>query len=167
MLFMIILIINFSCISSTLNNRVVKNETNQNDSSRLAFYKGDTIAYVHYLVKHQSKYVGKPLSYLLNDLDFRIKTFSYSPNFRDKFRIYNLTLIANAYDSPSPPDRHGINKNMEIGIGWQNPIPKDSVNEIIIANGPPDYYGWSEMAKEYFSKQIIGNLWITYTMKRE
>lgn len=163
----IIIIIDNSCKISRTNITIVEKTITQNDSSRLSFYNGDTIAYVHYLVKNQSKYVGKPLSFLLNDLDFRINTFSYSPNFRDKFRIYNLTLIANPYNSPGPPDKYGINKNMEIGIGWQSPLPKDSVNAITISNGSPNYYSWSKKAVEYFGKQIVGNLWITYTMKRE
>lgn len=136
------------------------------DSSKLAFYKGDTIAYVNYIVKNQAKYVGKPLSVLLNDLDFKVHTFGTTTASNNKLKVFSITLSANPYNQPGKLDKNGINQNIELGVGWQTYVPKDSIKAIIVENGPPDYYKWSKRAEEYFGKQIVGNLWLNYYMKR-
>lgn len=135
------------------------------DSSKLAFYKGDSIAYINFLFKNQNKYIGKPLAYLLKDLDIGIHSFAYSPSANNRFKVTNLILSTASYGS-SPRIVNGEVQDITIGIGWQTYVLKDSINAIVKANGPPDYYQWSESAKAYFGKQIVGNLWLEYYMKK-
>lgn len=157
----------FSCQSTKINtgeNQKPFSDTLQ-DSSHLAFYKGDTISYVNYIVKNQAKYIGKPLSDLLKDLEIPIHTFSYSPNQKDRYKITNLTLSTKQYNTP-PRIINGYDQEIEIGIGWQTFVSPDSIKAIKKENGPPDYYNWSEKAKGYFGKQIVGNLWLSGYLKR-
>lgn len=158
----------YCCTTTKSNTRSVQNsvtDTLIKDSSRLAFYKGDTLGYVNYLFRNQARYIGKPLSEFLRDIDITVNTFSYSPNSRNRYKTMNLILCTKAYNEP-PRIINGRNQEIEIGIGWQTFVPTDSIKAIINANGPPNHFNWSEPAKQYFGKQIIGNLWLNNYMKR-
>lgn len=156
----------FACKSIKTSKGVVQTThiDSLQDSSRLSFYKGDTVSYINYVVKNQSKYVGKPLSELLKDLEIPIYTFSYSPNSRNRYRITNLTLSAKPYNSPGIIN--GVDQEITFGIGWQTFVSPDSIAAITKANGLPYPYKWSDKAKEYFGKQIVGNLWLRNYMKK-
>lgn len=158
----------FSCKSSkTYHTATYKNHITDTilDSNRLSFYKGDTLSYINYITKNQGKYIGKPLSSLLSDLDIPINTFYYSPNPNNRYRITNLILETKPFNIP-PRIINGVNQDFEIGIGWQTYIPTDSVNAIVSDNGAPNYYKWSKKAQQYFGKQIIGNLWLRNYLKK-
>lgn len=157
----------YSCKSAKTNKSSNQNSSVDTigDRNRLSFYKGDTVAYINHVVKNQDKYIGKPLSVLLKDLDVPIHTFYYSPNSNNRYKITNLILETKPYGAPSQII-NGENRDLEIGIGWQTFVPTDSIDAITKANGSPDSYKWSEKAKAYFGKQIVGNLWLRNYMKR-
>ena len=154
-----------SCRTSKISNHMEMQHA-QEDSGHFAFYKGDSVAYINYFYKNQSKYIGKPLSTLLKDMDFKIYQFSYNgPNKKDG-KIYSISLNVNSYYFQRKIDKKKNNIDIEIGIGWQTFVPMDSIIAITRENGPPNYFNWSKKAEAYFSKQIVGNIWLYDYMKR-
>ncbi|MEQ1554707.1 MAG: hypothetical protein ABL929_11040, partial [Ferruginibacter sp.] len=155
----LVLMFYYSC---KITKPIIDNKPNENtpteilkDSGRLASYNGDTIGYINYIYKNQIKYIGKPLSELLNDLDFKINQFNYvGPHKRDG-KIYSVILQANPYGQNGPLDASKINQNMVLGVGLQTFVLQDSIKEITAANGTPNYFNWSKKAETYFSKQIV------------
>ncbi|MFN3667074.1 MAG: hypothetical protein ACK4S0_12985 [Sediminibacterium sp.] len=172
--FIVILVGFFSIYSCKAPAKVIASGVGKNsikdtlvDSSRLSVYKGDTLGYLNYLVNNQEKYKGKPLSYFLSECELSIKRFSYWPNSKDRNKIYNIELSANEIGQASTIGKNGEVGYIEIGIRWQTYVPYDSIQLIYDFNGPPDRGRWSQMAKEYFGRQIVGNLWLNYYMKRK
>lgn len=164
----------FACFSCKISKPYLQLQTDSKivsdtlkDSIRLAVFKGDTIGYLNYLIRNQEKYRGKPLSVFLNDVDLTIMRFSMWPNPKDRRIIYNIELSANEMGHPSKIGKNGEIGYIEIGIRWQTYVPYDSIKAINDANGSTDRGRWSKKAEEYFGKQIVGNLWLNYYMKRE
>lgn len=149
----------FNSVSqSTMKDTIV-------DSSRLSFYKGDTIAYVNYIVRNQIKYIDHPLSNLLDDLEFEIRQFSFMPNLKNMYRCSTIVLTANSIENPGKPDKNGINQNIAITLGFKTPVSVDTIFKIIRNNTPPGNK-WSQEANTFFGKQIVGKLLLNYYMKR-
>lgn len=78
----------YSCNSSKPTNN-----TNKYSRNSLVFFKGDTVAYLNNLIKNKSIYVGKPISYLIQDIKYPIKSFATSIT-PDKRISLGLALIA-------------------------------------------------------------------------
>ena len=167
LVFLSITLISFSYQTPRTVNATVNNNSNTlQDSSRLSFYKGDTIAYVNFIYRNMAKYVGKPLSVLLKDLDFKINQFIPNVPHKRDGKTYGISLIPGEYWQHRKLDTNGDNQDIALGVGWQSFVLRDSIKLIITANGPPNYYCWSPKAEEYFGKQIVGNLWLYNYMKR-
>ena len=164
---LLVLALNVCCHScktpKTINSEVANN---LQDSNRLSFYKGDTIKYINFLYNHQDKYKGRPLSVLLTDLD--IKVYRFRPNVPPKRdgKTYGMVLEFSENDiGGSIIDNYGNRQNLELGIGWQTFVLRDSITAILKADESSNYK-WSEKAEEYFGKQIVGNFWLMNYMKQ-
>ena len=164
---LIVLAITLFCYScNTPKNINLEKSTTFQDSNRLSFYNGDTIKYINYLYNHQAKYIGLPLSILLSELD--IKVYRFRPNVPQKRdgKTYGIVLEFSENDISAPIiDNYGNRQNLELGIGWQTFVLRDSITGILKADESLNYK-WSEKAEEYFGKQIVGNFWLMNYMKQ-
>ncbi|MEQ1553576.1 MAG: hypothetical protein ABL929_05320, partial [Ferruginibacter sp.] len=160
--------ISFYCACNTTKsaNITANNTIALQDSNRLSSYKGDTIGYINYIYKNQAKYIGKPLSILLNDLDLKVYQFGYNGPHKRDGKIYSISLNTNAYGNHVRVDKFGNDQEIELGVGFQQYVLHDSIKEIRKLNGTPNYGNWSKKAEEYFGKQIISNLWLYNYMNR-
>ncbi len=156
-----------SVLSFCNNSKKFTNSNNQSNSDdiNLSFFKGDTIAYLNSIIQNKAKYLDKPLSELLKDLEFPIKKFNSS------------YLVDNRYQSPSISLETGgffdskTSKIYECGplyiyVLWKTSVPRDSIQMIYQKNGIDDHNKWSIEAETYFGKQIIKDLNLPDYLKR-
>ena len=139
------------------------------DSNSIAFFKGDTLAYVNNILKNKVKYIGKPLSYLIKDIEYPIKSFTAGSTL-DKRISMSISLIADEYNIYRKIGSDRVFEHLVINIDWQTPVSMDSINAIYSANGTSisDRYKWSNKAKVFFGKQIIKDLQLPdYILKQK
>lgn len=128
----------------------------QDDSSHkpLASFNKDTAAYLAYnFVQHKEKYVNKPFSVLMNDLEFPIMTFMAGDFSINKFVYVDLSIFS--YDHNKTFIRRQLDlKPFDLIIMWATPIKKDTARAIIVKGGGH----WSQESSDYFGKLIVGDV---------
>lgn len=135
---------------------------------RLAWFKGDTTAYLNFIVSKKQDYIGKPLSVFLNDLELPISSFS--PSISQKNKTQTSGILIQTVDLTSYYNKidNSDNKAYRIGITWQSLQRMDSVQAILNNNmkaGVPSTE-WSLIAKEYFGKIIVGDIRLPYYLAK-
>lgn len=142
----LIILSDFSC------QRALIKSTIKNPNS-LAFFKNDTSAYLNNIMKHKDVYIGKPISYLIQDIEFPIATFSttFTPD-----NEYCLLISLNSGDGIFHPKETRIPKQMIIDIFPNQWISIDSINAIRMENGPQQSRKWSVKTNNYLGKFIVG-----------
>jgi hypothetical protein len=115
----------------------------------------DTMYYVQteFIAKKQ-KYINKPLDSILNDLKIDIKSYIPGSAHNNKYITPNISLSfctknETNYRSALP----GVIKPVIVWVAWQNPLPKDSVHNLLVKSIDPGDWGVAE--RKYFGKQIV------------
>lgn len=134
--------------------------TNTDTIRRLASYNGDTAAYLANMVKNKEKYIGKPLSVFLQELETPIVSFS-APSTLRKTENSSLRLLTNDGVTHYQKLNNG-QAAFEIGIDWKI---MQSMEDVKIVKNKNVQEGrspteWTRWAKEYFGKNIVGNIYI-------
>ncbi|HEX6431346.1 MAG TPA: hypothetical protein VF008_26830 [Niastella sp.] len=116
-------------------------------------FNKDTLKYVQSnFIARKDYYVGKEFGVLLNDLQVPIQKYvtgsshleGISPFITVKFYT-NLEIYAKETQRINP---------VIMNIEWKTPVPYDQANEL----SRKYHMNWSEEVKNYYSKQVIGNI---------
>jgi hypothetical protein len=130
-------------------------------SGKLSSFDNDTAKYLANLVKNKQKYIDKPLSVFLADLEVPIISFVCGPAEK---KAYNAQMMLQTNDGVIHYDKIS-NKQpaFEIYIVWKTLQLMSGVRAVQddnFKNGKPRYE-WSQNAKEYFGQIIVGNMSFT------
>jgi hypothetical protein len=163
----IIVLINCSTTKSAGNNlnSRVQESNNPNPMVKKDSIITDTLHYVQAeFIDKKQKYINKPLDSILNDLKLDIKSYVSSSAHNNRYIVPAISLSfclknETSYRTAAP----GAIRPITIWVAWQNPLPKDSVHNLLVKNIIPGDWGLAERA--YFGKQIVKDFGIDNYMK--
>ncbi len=161
----ILLVAFVSCKTITPVQDVKDNplKSNPDTSGRLSTFNGDTVKYLNNLIRQKQKYIGQPLSLFLADLESPIISFvaGSTLNKKENGTISLYTCDQNTYLTKYSNIAASA---IEIIVDWQSIHPMDSIRAIRENNKKDGKHpgAWSNQAKDYFSRLIVGNIKLPY-----
>jgi len=142
--------------------RYYKRDTLHRDPSKIPQYKpfskfkGDTLKYnLNNIYKRRDFYIGKPLDSLLKDLEMPVVYFSFTSFTNGRYK--NQTTSINMYQDPPRVRENKMEQGIPsptINVYWATPLKTDEV----IALSRRGKGMWTEEARAYFGKSIIGDI---------
>ena len=150
------LLLGCKSVKTTITNSISKETTTVPKYQKLNTFKGttnDTLAYVRTsIIDRKSKYIGKELNVLLNDLELPINNYTIggsnlrgiSPSLSLKFYPKNvLELKRQAKIDP-----------VILVIIWETPLSKDDILPILLKSKGV----WTNEEQEYYGKQKVKDI---------
>lgn len=131
----------------------VKKDIHPIDSTKILI---DTLGYTKSIVDNKEKYINKKFLVLLDDLKIPIK--SYSPGMGND-RNVSVDVTFSFDDKVTTTNRQGGDleqKPIYLTIVWQKPLLNTDMIRAI--SGSHNNGDWGTIEKEYFSKQIVGDI---------
>ncbi len=153
------LLLGCKSVKTTTTNSISKETTTVPKYQKLNTFKGttnDTLAYMRTsIIDRKSKYIGKELNILLNDLELPIHSYliglsnlrGISPGISLKFYPKNVVELK----------RQARIDPVILNIVWETPLPLDIVNPMLIKSKGV----WTNEEQEYYGKQIIKDIVLT------
>ena len=153
------LLLGCKSVKTTTTNSISKETTTVTKYQKLNTFKdttNDTLAYMRTsIIDRKSKYIGKELNVLLNDLELPINNYTIggsnlrgiSPSLSLKFYPKNvLELKRQAKIDP-----------VILVIIWETPLSKDDILPILLKSKGV----WTNEEQEYYGKQIVKDIVLT------
>jgi hypothetical protein len=131
----------------------------QNNGASVKEVGNDTLDYLtKKFVDRKNLYINKELNVLLNDLSIPVKQYYYSTNFKKANISESVGLVF--YNRSEIDQKHQQHANpMIINIIWKTPLPlTDGFDAFTVA-----HCAWTEEVKNYYGKQIAGDIKISPT----
>jgi hypothetical protein len=125
----------------------------------------DTLHYVQSeFIAKKEKYINKPFDSILNNLRIDIKSYQRGLAHNNRYIIPHISISfctknETSYRAAAP----GISRPVTIWIKWQNPLPADSIHQLLLKSINPGDWGVAE--HKYFGKQIVKDFGIDNYMK--
>ena len=153
------LLLGCKSVKTTTTNSISKETTTVPKYQKLNTFKGttnDTLAYMRTsIIDRKSKYIGKELNILLNDLELPIHSYliglsnlrGISPGISLKFYPKNVVELK----------RQARIDPVILNIVWETPLPLDIVNPMLIKSKGV----WTNEEQEYYGKQIVKDIVLT------
>ncbi len=154
-----LLMLLLGCKSVKTTDSVFNNTTTIPKYQKLRTFKGttnDTLAYMRTsIINRKSKYIGKELNVLLNDLELPINNYrigtshlrGISPSI--SFKFYPDNVVELKKQAKFDP--------VILNILWETPLPKDTVIPLLLKTGG----FWTNEEKKYYGKQKVKDILLT------
>jgi hypothetical protein len=121
----------------------------------LSSFKGDTIRFLQKsILDRKAYYIGKALNVFLSDLNIPIVNHTTTKIFSNRFITPGIGLQFYSYKEQSRRIKNKIDP-IDIEITWVKPMSKAKCDSVLKKD---NYARWATNAKEFYGKQIIGDL---------